>query len=62
VLQQLFFPGRLYVSPRLSFAPPVSVAQLRRESGSVQVLPVVIRRAKALLAEHMDWVNAPTNL
>jgi hypothetical protein len=62
VIQQLFFPGRLYVSPQVSFAPPVTVTKLRRESGSAQVLPVVIRRAKALLAEHMDWVKAPKNL
>jgi hypothetical protein len=57
VLQQLFFPGRLYVSPRISFAAPVNVETLRAESNSWQTLPAVIVRGKALLAEHMQWVN-----
>jgi hypothetical protein len=58
VLQQLFFPGRLYVSPRVSFAPPVPVTQLIRESGTKRVLPAVIRRGKALLAEHIAWTKS----
>ena len=57
VLQQLFFPGRLYVSPCLSFAAPVTVAELRRESGTNRVLPAVIARGKALLAEHIAWTQ-----
>ena len=61
VLQQLFFPGSLYLSPRLGFAPPVSVAELHHESSSEQVLPAIIRRAKALLAEQMAWAVAPTD-
>ena len=46
VLEQLFFPGRLYVSPRLSFAPPVPVPVLQQESGTIRVLPAVIRGEK----------------
>lgn len=57
VIQQLFFPGRLYVSPRVSFAPPVTVAKLHRESGTNRVLPTVITRGKALLAEHIAWTQ-----
>ncbi|KAF0107803.1 MAG: phospholipid/glycerol acyltransferase [Anaerolineaceae bacterium] len=53
VIQQLFQPGSLYVSPHVSFAPPVSADELRRESGSERVLPAVIARGKALLAEHL---------
>lgn len=52
VLSQLFHPGKLYVSPRVSFAPPVNVETLQRESGSERVLPAVIARGKVLLAEH----------
>ena len=52
VLQQLFFPGTLYLSPHVSFAPPVSVDTLRQESGSESVLPAVIDRGKSLLQEH----------
>jgi len=57
VLQQLFFPGSLYLSPRISFAAPVSVETLRAESNSRQVLPAVIARGKALLAEHITWAK-----
>ena len=57
VIQQLFFPGRLYVSPRVSFAPPVTVADLHRKSNSDLVLPAVITRGQALLAEHVAWIK-----
>ncbi len=36
VLEQLFFPGRLFVSPRVSFAPPAAVPNLRLESEIAQ--------------------------
>jgi len=52
VLQQLFVPGKYYVSPCVSFAPPVSLDELLREIGSNRALPAVVRRGKALLAEH----------
>jgi len=58
VLEQLFMPGRLYVSPRVSFAPPVPVPELRLESGGNRVLPAIIRRGKALLAEHIVWTES----
>jgi hypothetical protein len=54
VLQQLFFPGSLYLSPCVSFAPPVSVGELRGESRDESLLPAVIARGKALLAEHVQ--------
>ncbi|MDI6769864.1 MAG: hypothetical protein QMD04_09325 [Anaerolineales bacterium] len=55
VLQQLFFPGSLYLSPRLGFAPPVSVEDLQRESDCERLLPAIIMRAKALLNDHIHW-------
>jgi Acyltransferase len=61
VIYQLLFPRRLRLAPRISFAPPAWLGELQRESGTAGVLPVVIRRAKALLKEHMERVNAPTN-
>jgi hypothetical protein len=57
VLQQLFFPGSLYLSPRISFAPPVTVEDLRKESPSDNLLPAVIERGKALLQEHFQHFN-----
>jgi hypothetical protein len=58
VIYQLVFPRRLKTTPRLSFAPPVSVEELRRESGTERVLPAVIARARRLLKEHMEWVTS----
>jgi hypothetical protein len=52
VLQQLFQPGSLYLSPRVSFAPPVSVATLREECPGESLLPAVIQRGKALMQDH----------
>ncbi|MBN2387965.1 MAG: 1-acyl-sn-glycerol-3-phosphate acyltransferase [Anaerolineales bacterium] len=54
VLQQLFQPGRLYAYPRVSFAPPVSVPELRRETDGKHLLPAVIARGRALLVEHVQ--------
>lgn len=60
VLQQLFFPGSLYLDPFVTFAPPVGLDELRRESGTERVQPAVIGRGKALLADHVAWVRSLT--
>jgi hypothetical protein len=49
---QLLFPGRLMFTPYISFGPPVTIETLRSESSQKDVLPAVIARTKALLAEH----------
>lgn len=54
VLQQLFFPGSLFLTPCISFAEPVSAAELRSEAQGERLLPAVIARGKALLAEHIE--------
>jgi hypothetical protein len=59
VIQQLFFPGRLYISPQVSFAAPVTVTELHRQSGTDRVLPAILTRAKDLLAEHLAWTQTP---
>jgi hypothetical protein len=58
VIYQLLFPRRLMSSPCISFAPPASVDELRRESGSERVMPAIIARGKALLAEHLAAFQA----
>ena len=58
VIEQLFLPGRLYVSPRVSLSPPVSVDELRHESQGDRLLPAVIARGKALLKDHMACVQS----
>lgn len=63
VIQQLFFPGRLYLQPHISFSAPIRVDELRQESPGDRLLPAVIARGKTLLAEHIarlaaqdDWL------
>ncbi len=51
-ITQLLFPGKVMYTPYVSFAPPVTIETLRCESGQESILPAVIARAKALLAEH----------
>jgi hypothetical protein len=58
VLEQLFIPGRRYVSPRVSFDPPASVDTLRLECKANHVLPAIIARAKVLLVNHIFWVKS----
>jgi hypothetical protein len=57
VISQLLFPRKADIFPSMSIAAPVSVEQLRSESDSGRLLPAVVRRGKALLAEHMDWIK-----
>jgi hypothetical protein len=59
VIWQLFFPGKPNISPSMSIAPPVSVNELRGESGSNHLLPAVIARGKTLLKDHIVWINSP---
>lgn len=58
VLEQLFIPGRHYVSPWVSFSPPAPVATLRLECEANRVLPAIIARAKELLVDHITWVKS----
>ena len=51
-ITQLLFPGRLMFTPYVSFGPAVTIETLRGESSQENVLPAVIARTKALLAEH----------
>lgn len=52
VIKQLLFPGRLMFTPYVSFGPPVTLETLRSESAQESIMPAVIARTKALLAEH----------
>jgi hypothetical protein len=53
VLQQLFLPGSLYLSPRLSFSLPLSVEGLRKEAGKRDLLPILVEHEKELLSKHL---------
>ncbi len=54
VLQQLFFPGRLFVSPFISFSPPVTTEELGENPRQK-----LIQQAKQLLADHLSWLATP---
>jgi 1-acyl-sn-glycerol-3-phosphate acyltransferase len=57
VISQMLSPGRLKFDPAISFGPPATLAALQAESNPEDVLPAVIAREKALLAEHMAWTK-----
>lgn len=52
VIGQLLKPGKLLVTPNLSFGQPFSELDLRAEVGGGKLLPPIIRRSQALLGEH----------
>jgi hypothetical protein len=56
LMQQILFPGTLRLSPRVSFAPPVTAAELLAETGESDLLPQIVSRAQTLLQAHMDRV------
>jgi hypothetical protein len=53
VIQQIVFPRTEKLSPRLTFAPAVSGEALQCEAGAGDLLPLLIERSQALLAQHM---------
>jgi hypothetical protein len=57
VISQLLFPGKPNISPSMTFAPPVTVEILHRESGSDHLLPAIIARGQMLLKDHVAWIN-----
>jgi hypothetical protein len=53
VIQQLIFPRSVCVVVRVSFAAPVSAAELAGEGSGRRLMPAIQARARVLLAEHM---------
>ncbi len=54
VITQLLKPGKLYLTPSISFSEPVNEVALRKVANCSRLLPAVISREKALLHEHID--------
>jgi hypothetical protein len=52
VITQLVSPGRLMLSPAISFGAPVTQEQLQAGNGTVSLLSSIIVREKVLLDEH----------
>lgn len=57
IMQQIVFPGSLLAAPRVTFAPPVGLAELG--SGGANVHAQLVARAQDLHALHMALVNSP---
>lgn len=57
MIHQFLRPRQLQTAPFITFAPPVTLDMLKQESGSDRVLPAVIARGKALLADHIEWTR-----
>ncbi len=62
VIEQLLFPGKPKIKPKMTIAPPVSVDELRTESQGNQLLPAVIARGKMLLRNHIAWIQGETRV
>lgn len=56
VSQQLFFPGRLSLTPHISFDRPITLTELQPQAASEPVLPAIIARARLLMALHLDRI------
>ena len=56
---QTSFPRLRYLSPHISFAPPMTLPGLQQQAASVPPLPALIAWAKTLLAQHMVRIQKP---
>ena len=54
VLQQLMKPGSLYISPRVTFAPPLSLQDI---SSNQNTLLTIVKKAKLLMQDHIQWTK-----
>ncbi|MCB2202423.1 1-acyl-sn-glycerol-3-phosphate acyltransferase [bacterium] len=57
VIRQLIFPKSVDAHARISFGEPFRLADLAVGEESRRLLPAVIERMKAQLAEHMNWIE-----
>jgi hypothetical protein len=57
VAEQTLFPRRLFLSPSITFAPPIRLPGLQQPTFPSTALPAVISRAKILLAQHLERVR-----
>lgn len=62
IMQQMIFPGRLRISPRISFAPPVPALGLYPGDESERLHQSIINRATNLLVEHMNRFKRPVQI
>lgn len=54
VISQLMHPGRIYLTPAVSFGKPLTKEMLEEEAGKNTILNVVIQHEKVLLKQHCE--------
>jgi len=57
IMRQLVKPKTVHARPQISFGVPFTLAEVLKESDGRRVMPGVINRMKAQLAEHLDWIG-----
>lgn len=57
VIRQLLSPKSVDAHARISFGAPFRLADIENESDGRRLLPAVIARMKAQLAEHLAWIG-----
>jgi hypothetical protein len=53
VIHQMLSPGKLLLSPRVSFSEPISPPEVHENGETFPILKSIIERAKQLLADHL---------
>ncbi len=57
IIQQLIAPKSVKAQAQISFGKPFRLADLEEESEGRRLMPAVIDRMKAQLAEHLNWIG-----
>jgi len=55
VIQQLLFPKSVEAKPRISFGRPFTLDELQGSSAQRRIMPALLERVKAQLAEHLRF-------
>lgn len=61
IMQQIVLPGSLLATPRLTFAPPVTLADLANNGAGRSIHAQLVQRAQDLLALHMALRSKPVS-
>jgi len=57
VIEQLLFPGRLRLAPKISFSRSITYESILQDAGSSESLPYLISEAEQLLTQHQNQFN-----
>jgi hypothetical protein len=57
IIQQLMLPKSVKAQAQISFGKPFGLEELEAVNGARRLMPAVIERVKAQLAEHLVWIG-----